>query len=157
MKAKQPKILQQLVDCGFLCPVKSYILDGFQEVLNLSTETEAEIVKLLTQLCFFDINNPAVVDRKILYEKLLAKLEFPKAVVQAQNQIPGNTFYTLSIDNNTIIIFTNSQKQFSRTMQKVAYSMGSAPIITSKTQVGRKQIYTALFVSFLNLPIFTKN
>ncbi len=157
MIARQPKILQQLIDCGFLSPVKSHLFEGLQEVLNLDGETEAELIRLLTKLCFFDISNPVIIDRKKVYDDLLAKLNFPMAVEQAQKQIPGNTFYTLSIDESTLIIFSDTQKQFNRTIQKVAYSAGSAPIITSKTRVGRKQIYTALFVSYLNLPIFTKN
>lgn len=157
MIARQPKILQQLIDCGFLSPVKSHLFEGLQEVLNLDGETEAELIRLLTKLCFFDISNPVIIDRKKVYDDLLAKLNFPMAVELAQKQIPGNTFYTLSIDETTLIIFSNSQKQFNRTIQKVAYSAGSAPIITNKTRVGGKQIYTALFVSYLNLPIFTKN
>lgn len=157
MTTKQQKILQQLIDCGFLSPIKSHLFEGLQEVFNLDSETEAELVRLLSMLCFFDINNPTIVDREKVYNELLAKLNFPKAVEQAQRQIPGNTFYTLSIDESTLIVFSSSQKQFIRTIQKVAYSMGSMPVIINKTQVGRKQIHTALFVSYLNFPIFTKN
>ena len=157
MIAKQPKILQQLINCGFLSPVKSHLFEGLQEVFDLDNKTEGELVELLSQLCFFDISNPIIIDRKKIYSDLLIKLDFPKAVDLAQKQIPGNTFYTLTIDESTLIIFSNSRKHFNRTMQKVAYSMGSAPIITNRTRVHNKQIYTALFVSYLNLPIFTKN
>jgi hypothetical protein len=155
--AKQPTVLRQLVDCGFLSPVKPHIFDGLQDVIDLDLSAQERIANLLRRLCIFNTNEIGTLNQPAIYGELLDALDFPMIVSRASLELPGNTFYTLSIDQSTMIAFSNSKKQFDRTTQKIIYSGGSAPVISKAIKIGRKQIYTALFVSYINFPIFTKN
>ena len=154
---KQPTVLRQLIDCGFLSPVKPHIFDGLQDVVDLDLSAQERIADLLRKLCIFNVNEIGTLDQSATYNQLLDALDFPMIVNRANQELPGNTFYTLSIDQSTMIVFSNSKKQFDRTTQKIIYSGGSAPVISNTIKIGRKQIYTALFVSYINFPIFTKN
>jgi len=154
---KQPTVLRQLIDCGFLSPVKPHIFDGLQDVIDLDLSAQERIADLLRKLCIFNVNEIGTLDQSATYNQLLDALDFPMIVNRANQELPGNTFYTLSIDQSTMIVFSNSKKQFDRTTQKIIYSGGSAPVISNTIKIGRKQIYTALFVSYINFPIFTKN
>jgi len=154
---KQPTVLRQLIDCGFLSPVKPHIFDGLQDVIDLDLSAQERIADLLRKLCIFNVNEMGTLDQSATYNQLLDALDFPMIVNRANQELPGNTFYTLSIDQSTMIVFSNSKKQFDRTTQKIIYSGGSAPVISNTIKIGRKQIYTALFVSYINFPIFTKN
>lgn len=155
--AMQQTVLRQLVDCGFLSPIKPHIFEGLQDVIDLDVATQDYIAELLSELCIFDISRIGNTNQSVVYSRLLDVLNFPMIVDKASTELPGNTFYTLSIDHATFITFSSSKMQFDRTIQKIMYSGGSAPVITKAVKIGRKQVYTALFVSFLNFPIFTKN